>query len=595
MTRAVINFATQLVTFSWLTGPIFAKELRVSSRRRRNYVLRFVYLAALTIFLVLIWLEQVKYSGSGLRRVSRMAEAGKLIIAVIVWVQFIAIQLVAIIMLSNSISDEIYHRTLGVLMTTPVNSFQIVMGKLFSKLLQLVLLLAITLPLLAIVRVFGGVPWDYVVSSLCVTLSTALFFGSLSLFFSIFTRRAYAVIIITILTLAFLFALLPFLVAIFWNAVTGDWPDNKLTEIMFYPNPYVVQFFDTAVMQNPRGGGWMGFLWSVHCGIILAASAFVLLLSTVLVRKTALRQATGQLGPRRRRRRSRSKNAVGAELDRQSSGRVRRINGSPTVWKELRTPLFRRHKVLAYISIFIVLALLFVTYWFFEDENHLDEDEVQMMYVAIFMGIGMLFTIILPATCITAEKEARSWPLLLATPLSDAHILLGKFAGILRRCLPAWLLLFGHLLLFAAVGYIHPIAIAQIAIVVAWVVVFLGCTGLYFSARFRRSTTAVIMNFALAGVIWALAPFLLLLVCEVANFGQELTKIYTDTNPFVHALVVIDGTTNTSRPYVYDWSNFERLNIIEATCWMVFCMLCYVIVGFFFAWRAKCLLRRRIF
>ena len=36
---------------SWLTGPIFGKELRVSSRRRRNYVLRFVYLMLLTGFL----------------------------------------------------------------------------------------------------------------------------------------------------------------------------------------------------------------------------------------------------------------------------------------------------------------------------------------------------------------------------------------------------------------------------------------------------------------------------------------------------------------------------------------------------------------
>ena len=35
-----------LLRLSWLTGPIFDKELRVSSRRRRNYVLRFVYVAA---------------------------------------------------------------------------------------------------------------------------------------------------------------------------------------------------------------------------------------------------------------------------------------------------------------------------------------------------------------------------------------------------------------------------------------------------------------------------------------------------------------------------------------------------------------------
>jgi len=50
-----------------------------------------------------------------------------------------------------------------------IGRFQIVAGKLLSKLWQKLILLAISLPLLAVVRVFGGVPWDYVLSSLAVT------------------------------------------------------------------------------------------------------------------------------------------------------------------------------------------------------------------------------------------------------------------------------------------------------------------------------------------------------------------------------------------------------------------------------------------
>ena len=151
---------------TWLTGPILDKELRVSSRRKRNYVLRFVYLALLTMFVVLAWVNTVRHGRSYSYSASRMSEAGKSIIATIVCFQYGATQLIAVIMLSTAISDELARRTLGVLMTTPVTSFQIVMGKLFSKVWQLLILLAISLPLLAIVRVFGGVPWDYVVSGL---------------------------------------------------------------------------------------------------------------------------------------------------------------------------------------------------------------------------------------------------------------------------------------------------------------------------------------------------------------------------------------------------------------------------------------------
>ena len=38
----------------WLTGPLFDKELRVSSRRKRNYILRFAYVVLLTIFVAIV-------------------------------------------------------------------------------------------------------------------------------------------------------------------------------------------------------------------------------------------------------------------------------------------------------------------------------------------------------------------------------------------------------------------------------------------------------------------------------------------------------------------------------------------------------------
>jgi len=171
ISSSITESVAPLLSLSWLTGPIFDKELRVSSRRRRNYVLRCAYLALLTVFVVAVWLEQTSYvSASGLYSASRMAEAGKKIVMTIVWFQFCATQFLAIVMLSTSINDEVYNRTLGVLMTTPITSFQIVMGKLLSKLLQLILFLAISLPLLAIVRIFGGVPWDYVVSNFWETV-----------------------------------------------------------------------------------------------------------------------------------------------------------------------------------------------------------------------------------------------------------------------------------------------------------------------------------------------------------------------------------------------------------------------------------------
>ena len=222
-----------------------------------------------------------------------------------------------------------------------------------------------------------------------------------------------------------------------------------------------------------------------------------------------------------------------------------------------------------------------------------------MLYVVIFMSLGMLFNIIYPATCITSEKESRSWPLLLTTTIDDGQIIFGKFIGILFRCLPIWFLLFGHVLLFSMFGFIHPIAVIQISILIIWIVAFLSGTGLYFSTRFKHTTTAVIMNFALATVIWAIGPMFLGLLGVITRGGDDLVETYMDTHPFVHAMVVMDATVrrgaNFSRINHYNWIGFRDIDVVESTVWMFVCMLGYIFIGFLFACFAKRRLRHNIF
>jgi ABC-type transport system involved in multi-copper enzyme maturation permease subunit len=199
----------------------------------------------LTIFVVIVWLSVVKFQGTAAYQKSRMAVAGKTIITTIVTFQFIATQLIAVIMLSTSISDEIYHRTLGVLMTTPISSFQIVMGKLFSKLLQLILLL--------------GVPWNYVLSSLCITLTAVIFAGSLSLYFSINNRRAYVVIIKTVFTIGVLFAFFPTVLGALFALLSNFAPvlgspgfvSPILMGFFAHLNPFGAMSLNTAMMMSP--------------------------------------------------------------------------------------------------------------------------------------------------------------------------------------------------------------------------------------------------------------------------------------------------------------------------------------------------------
>jgi ABC-type transport system involved in multi-copper enzyme maturation permease subunit len=580
----------------WLTGPIFDKEMRVSSRRRRNYVLRFIYIGLFTLMATVLWIDRVANTTSSgytsVYQVSRMAAAGQVIITAVLWFQFLTAQVIAVVMLSTSISDEIYKRTLGVLMTTPIGSFQIVVGKLLSKLLQIVLLLAISLPLLAIVRVFGGVPWGYLLCGLCVTLTTIVFVGSLSLFFSIFTRRAYTVIIEAILALGFLFGFLPLVMAYLMLSGPGRSPGSYMA-VQSHINPYFMMSAATTSLYTARPAGMA--MWPQHCAVMLGASSLLLLLAIVFVRKAALRQAVGQRTEGRRQRTENRGQSVALIRHLSSVLRppvsVRRVVGPPVLWKERRIPLLGRRRALTIVAMLAAVGLLVLVYGISASEGMLGEQDVQVAYGIVYFSLGILITMVVPATCITSEKESQTWSLLLTTTVGDWEILGGKFLGALRRCAPAWLLLFAHVIVFAIGQIVHPIAIIQFGLLAAWVAIFLTGTGLYFSTRFKHTTTAVIANMGLAAGLWAVFPLLAAITLEVFGGGSDFIEVYMDANPFVHAAIIMMATARSGGLGPYEWVQGGMASLPDATGWMALNFCAYGLVGLGFVTRAAARLR----
>jgi len=584
MSTISINSVSRFISLSRFTGPIFEKELRVSSRRRRNYITRFAYLVFLTGFLTVIWLDAVDFTASsGTYMISRLAQAGKQIIVTLVWFQFYAIQFVAVVMFSSAISDEIYHRTLGVLMSTPITGSQIVMGKLSSKLLQLILLLGVSLPVLAVVRIFGGVPWDYIISSLCMTFTTLIFVGSLSLFFSSFSRKAYVVIIWTLITLGFLFGL-PYILM-----------DHIQLIALYHANPYIMLKMNTSIMLDPSLAGRIYFSWPIHCGIMLTTSTFILIGCVHLVRRIALAQASGRLDMIARLRHLKVAKPAKKTETTPSDTRIRRVKGPPVVWKELISRISSREKLIVMVIIGLEVAMIVAMYLFPLVANTFGWEETHIIYTWIFMGLGMFSVTVFSSTCITSEKESRSWPLLLTTTLNDWQILFGKFVGVLRRSMFVWLLLFFYVCLFWAFQYVGPLSLINIILIIAGTIIFLSGTGFYFSSRLKHSNEAVITNIALAVSIWGLLPFLLALLAQANRSMRGLSEYYLNVVPFVQAMAVMVATDFSNSTWSsYDWPDHNR-GPLESTCLILTVMLIYMLLGVLFAWCAKRRFRRDIF
>jgi ABC-type transport system involved in multi-copper enzyme maturation permease subunit len=314
--------------------------------------------------------------------------------------------------------------------------------------------------------------------------------------------------------------------------------------------------------------GGPSFLWPLHCGIMAAASAGVLAACVLLVRRVGLRQATGDTGVFSRPARAPVAASAAAPVAPPAggaaapappvvyappapAGKIRRINGSPVLWRELRQPL-TRSVVKRVLGVVIPVVLLATLYAFFAGYEMLEEVDTHVFFVCLYLIAGILVTVVLAATSITTEKETGSWPLLLATTIAARHIVLAKAAGVLRRSLPVWAFLAAHVVAFSVVGYVHPVAIFLVALVAGWTAIFLTGLGLWLSALLRRSTTAVITALGAVLVLWLLLPLLLELTSHIDFDDYEVRRTLDDAaqavaaaNPVRQAAVLMGGTAGT--------------------------------------------------
>ena len=172
---------------------IIVKELRGRMRGRRAFVIVTLYVLLLAVFgwmLQQITQAQVGTQSSyGLDSTYASATVGRGIFVGLLLAQTLMVAVLAPAATANAISGEREHQTLDLLAVTPISSLAIVLGKLLSALAWVFVLVVASIPVTALVFVFGGVGPDDVIRGYAVLFATVIGLGSIGLFFSALTRR----------------------------------------------------------------------------------------------------------------------------------------------------------------------------------------------------------------------------------------------------------------------------------------------------------------------------------------------------------------------------------------------------------------------
>lgn len=253
------------VRFSSGISAIIVKEIRGRMRGRRAFIIITIHVLLLAVFawmFMRILEEQNSRLSFGNQVNYASAAIGRGIFIGLMLVQTLMVAVLAPAATAGAISSEREHQTLDLLAVTPISSIAIVLGKLVSALAWLFVLILASIPVTALVFVFGGVAPDDMIRAYIVLFATVIGLGSVGIFFSTLTRRTGASTGLTfVATLALVVGSV--FVWIFLSSTTESDSTGlrrQPPEALLYLNPFVAQM-DVACGTEDSGFGQT-------CGIV---------------------------------------------------------------------------------------------------------------------------------------------------------------------------------------------------------------------------------------------------------------------------------------------------------------------------------------
>jgi len=585
----------RVLSLSWLTGPIFSKELRTSSRKIKSYVIRFLYLAFLLCIIILAWIDLPHYSQYNVS--AYMAQVGQTIYRAVSIFQFFGVQVAAVLLLSSAISEEINKRTLGILLTTPITGMQVIAGKISSRLLQVFFLMCLSLPVLAIIRVFGGISWDQIVQTTCVTATTVIFVSSLVLFVSTIFKKNYVVFILTSVFLGLLYIsynsywIRKTAYQIFGHRRIAEW-------FIQFANPYAL-FMDCFEEYGRLGYLWGGIYAKIslpaslsgsemtiftilRCTAIAVVSLVLVALSAWRIRKVALKQIIGET-KKNKKRLLKTCEALINKLPRISRQKaIRTVRGQAVVWKEMHNSLIRNELLRGRMSyVVLVTAILIVFFLIFIFSMGANEEAIHFTLLINVSG-ACLMSAVTAAASISKEKETSSWQILLCTPLTNGDIIRGKLAGVLRRSCALWFVLYIFCAVLAYSGLFDYSFLYMVPVIAIGTIALIAGVGMYFSLKCKSMSHVMMVLIGIMTVLWVLPTVILFIRLFRYYYYFDVFEIVIAANPYIQ----VKSLFNPSQVYYRNFSEKHIFIFINS--------ILYSIVGLLFLWRTKVIIRKNI-
>jgi ABC-type transport system involved in multi-copper enzyme maturation permease subunit len=539
-------------------NPVLIRELLVTLRSSRAFVLQMLYVCALGTLVYFYWPAGEKEVSPG------RAQA---LFDIFFLGQFFLVALMAPTFAAGSITGEKERKTYELLLASPLRPATILIGKLLSALSYLVILIISSLPLMILCYLLGGLLLSEITRSYLVLILAAGTFGLLSVACSSYFRRTSSALVVSYLVIL---------------------PLAVLCVVLTRTRNVTARDFVSIAVLPP----WCLAAWTV--------------LGLLINRRLLRPPDVGSEGKDVVDEEEEMKYAIGVVIDRdlfpdKLFAPAKRTDlmpdgVNPVLDKELRSEIFSQGtlmlrvviQVSMLLSIPLMAALLFL------------RSDKAGYYVAYVLTFNLLVGPVFSSGSITQERERQTMSLLLTTLLTPAKIVMAKLLAALRVSTVLTFLLTEQLLLayillpelrdrfWTLLVYLLIIAVTCLAT---------STIGLMCSALGRRTPTAMVMTYLTLLVLFVLPMGIEWYLKGISSVSDQVLAAISVPSPFSAALSVPMHTARNDL-----WVN-QQLNVPDAVLvpitqrfglpvWAVFlsiypplCMMFFGVTYLAFRWR----------
>ena len=488
------------------------------------YLVRGVYATSLFILMCTAWL--IVAGTQVISTIGDMARFGSILFQILVPLQLTLILFLSAIQSAAAVAQEKDKNTFILLLMTRMGNAELVLGRLFASLLQVMMLIAVSLPILMLTTLFGGVAVEQVLWVAAVTSVAGLAAGSLGSTVALWRDKTFQSLALTIMVIA---AWLGGWEAIGWifrtplASASVDWVSwaSPARAIQIATQPMLGTRFPLELI---------GFS---ACGIVIAT-----LLNAWAILRVRAWNPGREVRPQQpefsddRSEAADKQTATAGELDSgaelgpmvvRPTSPSRPVWNNPVLWREMKTWAYGRKIVFIRLAYWLLaLAVLGASYYLATSEgDSFEEAGVTIPLLARVLGPFYLASLVLvnalAVTSITNERDGRALDLLMVTDLSPKEFLFGKLLGVLyvTRDMVVW-----PLILAVVAWWLEAMRTPElIYLVLGWLLMcgFVTMLGIHCGSSYTNSRQAVAVSL---GSVFFLFVGVLTCMYMMVSFGS---------------------------------------------------------------------------